>query len=51
LLDTAITLHQNAVDDYRDQRWWVTPLTAVFTAIFAATGSFVGAKFGAGHLG
>jgi hypothetical protein len=43
LLDTAINLHQRAVDEHRDRRWWVTPLTAIVSAI----GSFIGAVIGA----
>jgi hypothetical protein len=42
LLDTAISLHQKAVDAYRDRRWWVTPLTTVLST----AGSFLGAILG-----
>jgi hypothetical protein len=43
LLDTAVNLHQRAVDDHRDKRWWITPMTALLSTI----GSFVGAVIGA----
>jgi hypothetical protein len=39
LLDTAINLHQRALDQQRDRRWWITPLIAFLSAI----GAFVGA--------
>lgn len=43
LLDTAISLHQRAVEADRDRRWWITPVIAILTAV----GSFVGAILGA----
>ena len=36
LLDTAINLHQRAVDAHRDRRWWITPSTAVICALIGA---------------
>jgi hypothetical protein len=45
LLDTAINLHQRAVEEYRDRRWWVGPVTTIVNA----AGSFVGALIG-GHV-
>ena len=39
LMDTAINLHQRAVESSRDWRWWVAPAVA-------AGGSFVGAIVG-----
>lgn len=39
LLDTAIELHQREIDAFRDWRWWVAPVLAVFS-------SFIGAVLG-----
>jgi hypothetical protein len=43
LLDTAIHLHEKAVDARRERRWWVTPVIAVLSTL----GSFAGAVIGA----
>jgi hypothetical protein len=39
LMDLAITLHQRAIDQARDWRWWVAP-------VLAFAGSFIGALIG-----
>jgi hypothetical protein len=48
LIDTAINLHQRAVDDYRDRRWWITPLVAVLAVIGSFVGAIVGARLKGG---
>jgi len=45
LLDTAINLHQKAVEERRDRRLWIASLTAIVSTI----GSFVGALVGVLH--
>jgi hypothetical protein len=44
LLDTAINLHQKAIDAHRDRRWWITPLTAILSTIGSFTGAIIGAR-------
>jgi len=39
LMDLAITLHQRAIDQSRDWRWWIAPA-------IAAASSFIGALIG-----
>ena len=44
LVDAAITLHQTAVDQYRDRRWWIAPVIGL---IATTVGAFIGAIAGA----
>jgi hypothetical protein len=43
LLDTAINLHQKAVEARRDRRWWIAPLIALVTAVSSFMGAIAGA--------
>jgi hypothetical protein len=46
LVDAAITLHQTAVDQYRDRRWWIAPVIGLIaTTVGAFIGGIAGAHF------
>jgi hypothetical protein len=46
LMDAAIDLHQRAVDEYRDRRWWITPVIGLIaTTVGAFIGAIAGARF------
>lgn len=46
LVDTAITLHRDAVDERRDRRWWISSLQSFFGVLVGAITTYLTIKFG-----
>jgi hypothetical protein len=44
LFDTAISLHKNAVDEYRDRRWLIMLLASLASPLASALGAVLGVR-------
>jgi hypothetical protein len=49
LMDTAMQLHQRAIEAHRDRRWWLPISATVLGSVMSLCGAFLGAILGKGH--
>ena len=47
LMDIAINLHRNAIEEERDRRWWIPLVMSLVGASIGAVAAFLAAIFGA----